>query len=234
MITHTIRTNEHGEHVVRFRKDGILQPSWTYFASDREDAIETALAVERREGAESRLSKTAGPRVSGILYANPMDGRKFTRRFVTQAAFKKWYDENWNRVELRSVEESVAPIATPGHKTDADCRVDAVTSDCQVCGVHHGDPCETCGGRGFHVDGCPETFGSAPASCYRCDKDDDGSLVEIEAETNVDYPDGVLERVLVCSACRGHKPTVDLSKHDADALAGKLGPLARRAAEARR
>ena len=36
------------------------------------------------------------------------------------------------------------------HTQDSDCSVDPVTDLCTVCGVHHGEPCEHCGGRGFH------------------------------------------------------------------------------------
>lgn len=39
------------------------------------------------------------------------------------------------------------------HTKDADCTLDD-TDSCIVCGVHHGDPCPVCGGRGFHNEGC--------------------------------------------------------------------------------
>ena len=41
------------------------------------------------------------------------------------------------------------------HERDADCApfINAIHS-CAICGVYHGDPCETCGGRGFHVPDC--------------------------------------------------------------------------------
>ena len=41
------------------------------------------------------------------------------------------------------------------HTKDEDCTVDPETQCCTVCGVGHGDPCEFCGGRGFHMDNCP-------------------------------------------------------------------------------
>ena len=41
------------------------------------------------------------------------------------------------------------------HNTDKDCTLDA-DDGCTVCGVYHGDRCDECGGRGFHVDGCSE------------------------------------------------------------------------------
>jgi hypothetical protein len=41
------------------------------------------------------------------------------------------------------------------HSKDEDCVLDGHNC-CVVCGVYHGDPCETCGGRGFHKDGCKE------------------------------------------------------------------------------
>jgi hypothetical protein len=40
------------------------------------------------------------------------------------------------------------------HEKDADCTVDPQTDCCSVCGVHHGDECPECNGRGFHVAGC--------------------------------------------------------------------------------
>ena len=41
------------------------------------------------------------------------------------------------------------------HSKDSDCTLDE-TDCCTVCGSYHADPCPGCGGRGFHVDGCPE------------------------------------------------------------------------------
>lgn len=44
----------------------------------------------------------------------------------------------------------------PGHSSDADCAPYLLDGECSVCHVTHGDPCETCGGRGWHKDGCDE------------------------------------------------------------------------------
>jgi hypothetical protein len=33
--------------------------------------------------------------------------------------------------------------------------VDPETQCCTGCGVYHGDPCPSCGGCGFHNEGCP-------------------------------------------------------------------------------
>lgn len=41
------------------------------------------------------------------------------------------------------------------HTDDAHCTV-GPDDFCTGCGVHHGDPCGVCGGRGFHVEGCSE------------------------------------------------------------------------------
>lgn len=41
------------------------------------------------------------------------------------------------------------------HTDDAHCTV-GPDDFCTGCGVHHGDPCGVCGGRGFHAEGCPE------------------------------------------------------------------------------
>jgi hypothetical protein len=40
------------------------------------------------------------------------------------------------------------------HTKDSDCTLDADGS-CIDCGVYHGEPCDVCGGRGFHVAECP-------------------------------------------------------------------------------
>ena len=40
------------------------------------------------------------------------------------------------------------------HTTDADSEVDPSTDCCVGCGVLHGEPCEVCGGRGFHNVPC--------------------------------------------------------------------------------
>ena len=39
------------------------------------------------------------------------------------------------------------------HTADWECTV-GVDGLCEECGVLHGEPCEECGGRGFHGDGC--------------------------------------------------------------------------------
>jgi hypothetical protein len=46
----------------------------------------------------------------------------------------------------------------PIHSTDADCagHIDPETDTCRICRVDHGDPCQDCGGRGYHADDCPE------------------------------------------------------------------------------
>lgn len=52
---------------------------------------------------------------------------------------------------------SLDPSARPDHNRDEDCDVDPATDLCRACGVHHGDPCVECGGRGFHKPGCSES-----------------------------------------------------------------------------
>ena len=41
------------------------------------------------------------------------------------------------------------------HNHDDDCIL-GPDDCCTECGVYHGDPCDECGGRGFHRDGCSE------------------------------------------------------------------------------
>lgn len=45
----------------------------------------------------------------------------------------------------------------PQHYTDSDCTVDPRTHLCVNCGVEHGEPCQTCGGKGFHTADCPNS-----------------------------------------------------------------------------
>jgi hypothetical protein len=56
------------------------------------------------------------------------------------------------------------------HQRDEDCTLDA-DEVCVGCGVSHRVPCEFCGGRGFHRDGCAEGAGSIeqPAGVARMD-----------------------------------------------------------------
>ena len=44
------------------------------------------------------------------------------------------------------------------HSSDPDCagHVDPETGECSVCHVLHGDPCPSCGGRGYHAGDCPD------------------------------------------------------------------------------
>jgi hypothetical protein len=44
-------------------------------------------------------------------------------------------------------------MTRPNHEKDSDCTVGA-DDMCTACGVHHGDPCGACGGRGFHAVDC--------------------------------------------------------------------------------
>jgi hypothetical protein len=48
IVTWTIRRDEAGDYVVRFRKYGERMPEWDYFTDDKADAIGTALYVERQ------------------------------------------------------------------------------------------------------------------------------------------------------------------------------------------
>lgn len=42
------------------------------------------------------------------------------------------------------------------HRQDEDCTVDPGNGLCRWCNVWHGDPCDGCGGRGFHRTWCNE------------------------------------------------------------------------------
>lgn len=52
------------------------------------------------------------------------------------------------------------------HNTDRDCTLDR-SDICVECGVWHGDPCPDCGGRGFHLDSCPEMEPTMVKIVYR-------------------------------------------------------------------
>jgi len=52
------------------------------------------------------------------------------------------------------------------HTTDRDCTLDH-NDICVECGVWHGDPCPSCGGRGFHLDSCPEMDSTMVKIVYR-------------------------------------------------------------------
>lgn len=48
-----------------------------------------------------------------------------------------------------------SPQFSGEHTKDSDCTLDDHNT-CIICGVYHGGPCETCKGRGYHVEGCPD------------------------------------------------------------------------------
>lgn len=73
-----------------------------------------------------------------------------------------------------------ADAAVMSHVKDADCTV-GENGCCTGCGVHHGDPCICCGGRGFHAEGCDGHCrdcmeGGRPGGCSTCglDRPDEG------------------------------------------------------------
>lgn len=55
--------------------------------------------------------------------------------------------------EVELVQEALSPLLR--HAKDEDCDVDEDTETCRGCGVRHGDPCDDCGGRGYHRLACP-------------------------------------------------------------------------------
>ena len=46
------------------------------------------------------------------------------------------------------------------HVADEECTV-GKNGTCDTCGVSHGEPCATCGGRGFHKQTCTESEASS-------------------------------------------------------------------------
>jgi hypothetical protein len=44
-----------------------------------------------------------------------------------------------------------------GHTKDSDCTIDPETGLCVTCCVERGDACQECGGRSFHLEGCPDS-----------------------------------------------------------------------------
>lgn len=51
--------------------------------------------------------------------------------------------------------EDIVHGCADDHTEDAHCTVDTETNECRICHVFHGDPCQDCGGRGYHNQGCP-------------------------------------------------------------------------------
>lgn len=55
-------------------------------------------------------------------------------------------------------------MGSPIHWEDEQCDLDS-EDVCRVCGVWHGDPCPSCGGRGFHRPGCEDSDGFDHPEC---------------------------------------------------------------------
>jgi hypothetical protein len=54
-------------------------------------------------------------------------------------------------------------VAAPPHTRDEACTLDPNGGlYCIVCGTSHADPCVTCGGKGFHLDGCKDSDATEP------------------------------------------------------------------------
>lgn len=79
---------------------------------------------------------------------------------------KEWIEDIGNAIdyaeEVRETEEFLdyleelrAIIVKPTHTRDEDCEsLDAERGTCAVCGVYHGEPCQECGARAYHQEGC--------------------------------------------------------------------------------
>lgn len=50
----------------------------------------------------------------------------------------------------------LTPDSNLFHTIEFQCTVDPETDCCTECGVHHGTPCEECGGKAFHTPTCSE------------------------------------------------------------------------------
>ena len=85
------------------------------------------------------------------------------------------------------------------HIRDEDCTL-GWDDCCVACGVHHADPCERCGGRGFHREACPES----DATCEVCEERD-GTLCPVC-------------RTVLCDSCAATSEHGDL--HDQRAVEG--------------
>lgn len=75
---------------------------------------------------------------------------------ITAEATEEWDGgAELSTLALDDLRRLVDALAAYRHTRDADCapflRADGT---CTVCGVAHGEPCDACGGRGFHAAGC--------------------------------------------------------------------------------
>ncbi len=52
--------------------------------------------------------------------------------------------------------DDVDPADRP-HSLDSQCDTDPETLNCRSCDVHHGEPCEVCAQRAFHLKDCPDS-----------------------------------------------------------------------------
>lgn len=57
--------------------------------------------------------------------------------------------------EINAYWNDMLPLET--HTKDAHCIVNPNTDLCVSCGVQHGEPCASCGGRGFHTEECSDS-----------------------------------------------------------------------------
>ena len=133
------------------------QDAWA-LECDRQAEVEAArilagrdpLALDWREagysGAQSAAMALAGP------YQEAMGPGVWTRviGLLTERLL-----EDVAGIEHAKAAERYALVGDPIHESDAECTLDE-DDCCEVCGVMHGDPCEECGGRGYHAAGCSE------------------------------------------------------------------------------
>jgi hypothetical protein len=86
----------------------------------------------------------------------PVFGLVRTRQFA-----RSWRDACHNTLRcgiLLRTPEGFEELRSPmerSHSRDSDCTLDELRM-CAGCGMHHGDPCPSCGKRAYHVDDCPE------------------------------------------------------------------------------
>lgn len=120
------------------------------------DTIETKplIVIEVKGGLVQEIyADPPVPRIFVVDHDQDQDPGVWVGEFAP-AALADMDEDTRQAVERELTRQRLAST----HHRDSDCTLDE-DDCCAICHVFHGDPCPTCGGRGYHEPDCSDFAG---------------------------------------------------------------------------